>query len=682
MTNFGPLGQTIYDRTYSRPIYDEWGEYQRMENWNETVVRVVNGNAVLGPRGFIEQDEYDKLIELISELKIIPAGRHLWSSGTRDSRGLFNCFRAGWGDSISDHFTFVFDQLMLGGGVGANYSSEYLSHLMVRTAVNVTFVIDAYHPDAPRMPSFVIPYASPESLPTLVTTLKVADSREGWVTALEAILETAGGHGRMWAKGNESLVIDLSDVREAGQPIHGFGGTASGPGPLAQLLHDVAEITNDAKGRTLTPIECMDIDHAIASCVVAGNVRRSARMSILHWEDPYIMEFLNAKNDPNAHWTTNMSVEIDDEFLSLINTDTATFADGPAWALAHTVFETAVTKMFEHGEPGFYNSSLASAGEENDVRATNPCGEIALNDWEACCLGHVNLAAFDPEDTEGIHEAFELMGRFLYRATFGPVTNAHTARVENANHRIGVGIMGFQEFAANMGLSLSDIAEDERSEVSGLWLMLNDMKRSVIGTVNEYADKLGTPRPVKYTTVAPTGTVSQLAGVTPGIQAIFAKYFIRRVRFSMLELKKVRKAMTDVNYLSMEEDIYSANTVVLSFLAKDTILDRVKFPSLVQSQDELTFWEQLSIQAFVQQAYADNAISFTANFIPGNTDYNELEDALRSMLPNLKGTTVFPDIARPMSPIERISENEYELERFLTSQSIDGECATGACPVK
>ena len=153
--------------------------------------------------------------------------------------------------------------------------------------VELTVMMAASHHDQ----SEVAPLLS--SSPAGAAVVKVDDSREGWVDALRLILDTA-------ENGGGEVALDVSDVRPRGSVIHGFGGTASGPGPLVQMLRDVTEIINGCTG-PLSSLDAMDIDHAIAKCVVAGNVRRSARMSIKHWADPDILDFINCKADTGDH---------------------------------------------------------------------------------------------------------------------------------------------------------------------------------------------------------------------------------------------------------------------------------------------------------------------------------------------------------------------------------------------
>jgi len=641
MSDFGPIGREVYERTYQR---------RSDAGWAETVDRVIAGNLALVPERFVEAGEAEALRELLLTFKALPAGRHLWASGASDTTlGIFNCHRAGWSELLSDHFAFTFDQLMLGGGVGANYSADpYLNNTpAVVNEVTLQLNVRLGHEDYDECE----PWLSPWSVGPVHV---VEDSREGWVAALKLVIDS---HFTGWAV---PLAITFSDVRPRGSIIAGFGGTASGPAPLAAMLTEVNYLLNAAQGRRITPLDAMAIDHAVAGCVVAGNVRRSARMSILHWADPSIFEFIDCKSDPSAHWSTNISVEIDDEFL-------AAYAAGDEHAVA--VMNRTVEGIYRNGEPGFYNSALASVGETGDVRATNPCGEIALEEWEQCLLGHVNLSAFALDHGAAI-EAFRLMTRYLVRATHAASSDSRQEAIKAVNRRIGVGFFGFHDWAVLRGVRFEDIADDVV-----LVNRLRDYRLAVDFAAGVYAAELGIPAPIKTTTVAPTGSIAKLPGVSEGIQPPYARYFVRRVRYSASDPKLLELTQPQ------EPCVYTDNTTVVSFTARDQIIDKVP-AHLVQQSDEVSIRGYLAVQAMVQDVFADNAVSVTANFDRGDTSPTELAALMAEYLPRVKGWTGFPEDGRPQSPYERLSEAEYLAADIVSvSQAMD-DCATGACPVR
>ncbi len=648
MPIWGPLGQQVFNRTYSRPT--DAGS----ESWQDTHHSVVEGNLDLVDPRHTEPLEASQLALQFSNFSALPAGRHLWVSGVPGRQFLFNCHRSGFGPELADHFCFTFDELMKGGGVGSNYSNSYLETLPSPTGrVELSVVVTPSHPDREEFAQHLVP-----SLPGAVV-FEVPDTRQGWVQALRQVITLS-------ADGGGNITIDVSKVRPRGAPILGFGGTASGPGPLVEMIVNTTNILNDCVGLDLSSLDVMAIDHAIASCVVAGNVRRSARMSIKHWNDSDIFDFIDCKSDPNAHWSTNISVEIDALFVDRINT--------PGSNHGKAVFEAVLEGMVANGEPGFYNSQLASVGERGDVRSTNPCGEIALEDFEPCNLGHVNLAAHGT-DVVGAAEAARLMTRFLIRATFGDVEDPKQREVLDRNRRIGVGLFGVQEWAAAHGIRWSDIGSScELAE------FLRTIAEVVDAEATAYSNELGIPRPIKTRTIAPTGTIAKLPGVTEGIHPIYARHFVQRIRYAetdpllQVEIEKGRH---------VESCIYTAGTKVVSVPTRNTILDKFD-DDLIEDCSEIHLDDLFRTQAFFQQHWADNAVSFTANVDP-ETTADELGSVLSKWLDHLKGTTVFPDLSRPQSPYERIDATTFE---ELTAgsdveigQDFD-ECANGACPVR
>lgn len=646
-----PLGQLVFERTYSRTKEDG-----TQESWEECVERVVDGNLSLVSNKFIEPNERERLIYLIMRKILLPAGRHLWASGT-GSYALSNCFRAGFDKGFASHCAFMFNQLMLGGGVGANYSSsyfeempEFLSRVVVRACCS------SEHPDHDEMKEAGLLGFEERGDPHPTIYVVVEDSREGWVEALEELILTSIHSVPV------TIMYDVSNVRGKGSPIVGFGGVAAGPAPLIRMLQQVAGLIQNQRGFKPTPLFAMTVDHAIADCVVAGNVRRSARMSMLHWQDPYIFEFIHCKEDHLNHWSTNISVEVDDDFFAALEKGNAH---------AEKVLDEVVRGMLRNGEPGFYNSSLASVGEHGDVRCTNPCGEIPLEDWESCILGHVNLAR---GTTEERFEAFRLMARFLVRTSCAPIQDSKQRNVVRRNRRIGVGFFGLQEYMAKRGFSY--LLPNE-IDANRLRFDLATWSYTVRKAADKYADEMGIPRPIKTTTVAPTGTVAKLAGTTEGIQPIYARHFIRRVRF----------ADNDSNIPTQypnESCLYTQNTTVVSIPCEDPVVSRVSNPAVLVDASELPVEAALRLQELIQNDYADNSISHTINVPEGKLEPGELKNYLVDYLPRLKGVTVMVDQTRPQSPYERISEDEFQLlsaTGFEATQSEEDQCV-GACPIK
>jgi adenosylcobalamin-dependent ribonucleoside-triphosphate reductase len=683
--NWGPAGETVYERTYQRKKQDG-----TKETWRETVDRVVRGNLSLVYGDITSwppavSEEAVELAKLMYEFKVLPAGRHLWASGVPGRQYLFNCHVSGWGEKFSDHFEFSFMRLMEGGGVGANYSSGNLyQYGAVRRPLKVHVVCDPSHPDYNKLKSDGLlsddySFEWPGAFP-------VEDSREGWASALVDLLDTYMTDDDVK---HTNRVYDISRVRPEGQPLRTFGGSASGPVPMARMLTEISVVMNRSEYLCsfVTPIQAMEIDHAIAKCVVSGGVRRSARMSILPWDDPYIQDFINCKSDLNNHWTTNISVAIDNTFIEAVED---VYGHGEVGKRADAILRAISEGMLKNGEPGFWNQSLSNINEPNLVTCTNPCGEIALQEWENCNLGHINMDAFSPRhqggsvDVVGMLRAHQLMARFLIRATFGDVTDNRQQLVAKANRRIGVGHFGVQGFLVKQGIKFTKAPENIY-----FTRLLRQCYKAVRDEARSYAFTLRIPEPVKVTTVAPTGSVAKLPGRTEGIHPVYARHFIRRVRFSTVDPDQWLKVLSFIAQgYKAEPCLYAPNTYAVEFPTEESLVGEVREmgldPELIESAAEIPLERMLAFQALYQREYADNAVSFTVNFPEGSLPVLMVMLALRRYLPKLKGTTLMPDGSRVQAPYERITEEEYHslTGPKVVSDSVDDTCATGACPVR
>ena len=667
--NWGPTGELVYNRTYSRVKPDG-----TRETWPETVQRVVDGNLALVDARHRLDGERDDLIRMMLEFKILPAGRHLWASGVKGAQHLFNCWVSGWPERISDHFEFTFARLMEGGGVGANYSNSHLAdYPIVANPLQVHIVCDPEHTDyAALLAAGVL---SEQYNFEWAGSFPIEDSREGWADALTDLIDTHYREGTV----HFQRVYDVSRIRPAGAKLKTFGGQASGPEPFAQMLHKVCGVLSDRAGTRLTGLDCMAVDHAIAQCVVAGGVRRSARMAMMHWEDPQIIDFIRCKAESGDHWTTNISVEVDDKFWYQAK-------QGDAWH-ASKILKHLSEGAVRNGEPGMWDSSVSNQGEPNRVICTNPCGEITLEAWEPCNLGHVNLAAFvgadAKPDLDGIWLAHQLMTRFLIRATCSPVADPKSREVLDRNRRIGVGHLGVASYLAMTGNCYSQAPLNKTFRT-----LLKNLAKGVDLAAQDLCHDLRIPVPVKLRTIAPTGTVAKLAGVSEGIHPIFSKYFLRRIRFNKLSDAEALAGLVAEGY-DVEDDLFAPNTAVVTIPTKDTLVQEAvaRFGAageeFVEAADDLTLDQLLGFQALYQKYWADNAVSFTANVDPDAYTSDDVAQTLQKYAGVLKGSTIFPEASYPQAPYERITKEQYESASVkAVADGVDEDCANGACPIK
>lgn len=710
---FGPIGEDVYRRTYSRTKRDG-----NQEDWYETAARVVNGNLNYVPEHFIEKDEAEKLYKLILDMEVLPGGRHLWATGIGRDK-LNNCFSSDFTEKFSEHFEFTLMRLMEGGGVGSNYSTLFINSRegnkawIPKSKINLHLICQPDHKDLARLLDLDasdtwVPYKAPV-LGDLLSVqydenwdpginngdgpiyLRVEDSREGWTKALVFLLDAHMGNS------DRDVVIDFSNIRPYGAVLKGFGGKASGPDALALLLCRTNHLLNSKLHEPLTGLDIMRIDHFIAQAVVSGGVRRSARMAMKYWKDSDIFDFISCK-DPSkgiCNWTTNISVVIDKKFINALKR-----LDEHAKA----VYDAIIQGMLANGEPGIINASKALEGEApgTEFFTSNPCGEIFMVRYpdmlcfDVCCLGHVNLdRAKDPA------EAFRLVTRFLIRATFAKISDERQLANVQRNRRIGVGFLGYHSWLVKNKVKYSEAPNNEAVKS-----FFQKMKKIIDEEARSYASKLRIPEPIKKTTLAPTGSIGNLAGCTTGCQSVFSKFYIRRMRLS--DSDNLVQELAAKGY-KIEKDLYAANTSVVEYYCVDPIYDQVvsilkkdylakgdseakaqglaelQAVELIEDQYELNLEDVLATQRMLQKEYVDNAISITINVDSTKQDKEELKATLRHYLPDLKGVTIFPEVSMAQTPLERITWEEL-MQKQAEGKTIERTQAemicVGGCPIK
>lgn len=265
-TPWSSIGPIVYKRTYSRPMKGKDNK-GRTEDWPDTVARVVTACDTQLHCGFTEQ-ENTRLMEYMLGLKATVGGRFLWQLGTPtvDKLGLAslqNC----WMINVDspEAFTFAFDLLMLGGGVGFNIQKFYVDEL----------------------PPVVSGFAAPTRADGKDAGFIVPDTREGWVELLRHVLNHAFGDG---VGDRKTFTYSTHLVRGKGDLIKGFGGVASGPDPLIRGIEQISGILAGRAGSRLSTVDCLDIMNIIGTIVVSGNVRRSAQIALGDYHDiPFLM---------------------------------------------------------------------------------------------------------------------------------------------------------------------------------------------------------------------------------------------------------------------------------------------------------------------------------------------------------------------------------------------------------
>lgn len=393
---WGPIGREVFERTYSRVKKDG-----SRETWLDMVARVVIGNCGFVDPAYLEENEVEDLFHHLYYMKILPGGRHLWATGVPNRNFVSNCFSSGWmRDRFSVHFTWTFSRLMEGGGVGSNYSDKFFRRFKpMKRKAEVHIVCEDKHADYEDIRG----YLSEEYSQRWYGGHEVGDSREGWVEALQRLLDYYWLPDESeFLDEKDHLIFDVSRIRPKGSPLKQFGGTASGPSALVIMLKKINDLMNqtfEAGGKPNWKL-AMELDHEIASCVVAGNIRRSARMSMKHWEDPDILEFINLKQDSQSHWTTNISVVVDGSFWRSLNRK-----NGQARHIMAAIAEG----IYRNGEPGICDETFCNKDELLDpFFSTNPC--VTEDTWV--------------RTTEGARQVRELKGTPFEAVINGKIYNS------------------------------------------------------------------------------------------------------------------------------------------------------------------------------------------------------------------------------------------------------------------
>jgi adenosylcobalamin-dependent ribonucleoside-triphosphate reductase len=603
---FNGLGELVYMRTYSRIKKNG-----KNERWWETIQRVVEGtysmqmewidSHQLGWNPWQAQKSAQEMYDRMFYMKFLPPGRGLWAMGTKITEkkklyaALNNCAFVSTKtlkDDYSKPFTFLMDASMLGVGVG--FDTKGAGEVMIKLP-NPNRGIEEY----------VIP-----------------DTREGWVESLKLLLEC-------YFHGTAEIQFDYTKIRPVGEPIKGFGGVSSGHEPLEEIHVEIRKVLNRNVGEPITITTIVDIMNLIGKCVVAGNVRRTAEIVFGEPDDDEYLDLKNYKVNPHREqygWTSNNSIFAE---LGMDYTDVC-------------------KRITDNGEPGFAwlenmrkFSRMQNGGDNKDHRVAggNPCLEQSLESYELCCL--VETFPNNHDSLEDYQRTLKYAYLYAKTVTLGKTHWPETNRVMLRNRRIGCSVSGVAQFITKRGM------EELRK-----WL------ETGYDTIQEwdkmYSDWFAVPKSIKTTSVKPSGTVSLLAGATPGLHYPESRFYIRRMRLS--NQSELIEPLKRAGY-NVEPAFGSEKSTVVVEVPVDV-------GEGIRTAAELSIWEQFSLAAFLQRHWADNQVSCTATFNP-ETEADELPHVLNYFQYRLKGISLLPRKnggAYKQMPYEAIDEKTYHLE--------------------
>lgn len=628
-TPWGPIGYPTFKRTYARRL-NENDVNSQTEEFEDTIDRVILGCDKQLKIGFTKEEEAE-LKNYFLSLKGSTAGRFLWQLGTKtvEKLGLLslqNCAFTLVNEPIRP-FTWAMDALMLGSGVGYNIQREHVYELPKVKKVKIVRM-DTNDAD------FIVP-----------------DSRQGWVELLHKVLEAQFITGKGFSY---STVC----IRGKGTLIKGFGGLAAGPEELCYGMGEINKVLNARAGKKARPIDCLDIMNIIGYIVVSGNVRRSAQIAIGDMDD---LQFLNAKrwdlgNIPSWRAMSNNSVVCNDFSKLPDQIWEGYMGNGEPYGLINLANAKRMGRVGETQYPDF------------GVQGFNPCAEQGLEDKETCCLAEQFLPNIKT------YEEFKKVLTYLYRICKHSLTlKCHlkdTEAVVHKNMRMGIGITGYLQ-----------ATDEQRSWLKPGYEYLRQFDK-------EYSAKHGFPESIKLTTVKPSGTLSLLAGVTPGAHPAYSQFYIRRMRIaSNSNLIEVCRA----NGYPMEfqrnfDGTEDKSTMVVSFPCC--------VPEGTAVAKDMTAIDQLEVIKRLQTEWSDNSVSVTIYYkkdeLDGiktwlNANYNDNLKTVSFLLHNEHGFQ--------QAPMEEITEAEY-IEMKSKTKPITGvsfkeediigsdECSSGVCPIK
>jgi hypothetical protein len=634
------VGEITFLRTYSRLKADG-----TKETWVDVCERVINGMYSLqkdhaktnrlpwsdAKAAASAKEAFDRLWNL----KWTPPGRGLWVMGTplvneqRNSAALQNCAFVSTGSMVKTDpakpFAFLMEASMLGVGVGFD--------------------------DKGADKEFVI-YAPQENY-----TYDIPDTREGWVESTAALINS------YLKPDTKAPLFNYEAIRPAGEPIRTFGGTAAGADPLVKLHQYIRELFKDRAGQKLTRRDIADIGNMIGVCVVSGNVRRSAELLIGRIDDE---EFLNLKNyekypERLTHgWMSNNSVAVNvgDNLDGIIEGIARNGEPGVIWM--------DISKQYGRLADPINNKDWRIAGY-------NPCAEQSLESYECCTLVETYLNRHT--DLDDFKRTLKFAYLYAKTVTLLPTHWEETNAIMQRNRRIGTSVSGVANFADNKGLPV-------------LRQWMDEGYKTIKSYDTNYSEWLGIRESIKMTTVKPSGTVSILAGESPGVHwTVGGQYFNRAIRFAnndpMLPLFKL------ANY-RVEPASESPDTTSVVFFPIKSEAKR--------SEKDVSIYEKMALAATAQRYWSDNSVSVTISFDP-EKEASAIGTALHMYDGQLKTVSFLPsgNHVYPQMPYTQITEKEYEEQGVMQLFPIDfsgvyagmaadaiGEayCTTDACEVK
>ncbi|MEW5955187.1 MAG: adenosylcobalamin-dependent ribonucleoside-diphosphate reductase [Candidatus Micrarchaeota archaeon] len=484
--------------------------------------------------------------------------------------------------------------------------------------------------------------------------------------------------------------------------------SGGGVGYSFSKLRPKGDIVRSTMGIASGPVSFMRVFDVKTEVIKQGGRRRGALMGILRVDHPDIIEFVTAKQDPRAFSNFNISVAVTDEFMRAVE------KDGEYWLVnprtkqrahklrAREVFELICANAWRTGDPGLFFIDEANRTQPTptlgEIESTNPCGEIPIQPFDSCTLSSINVSKVVENgwvDWEKLGRLVRLGVHFLdnvLSANKYPIPQIE--RITLQNRKIGLGVMGFAEYLIKLGVPYDSPRALKEAEKLMSFISREGRKASVeLGLKrgsfpafkkSVYAKKFRALRNATVTAIAPTGTISIVAGCSSGIEPLFAVSFVRDV----LGGTRLLEVNSLFEQIAREKGFYSRE--LMMEIAKHGGIQSIKqVPAGVRrlfrtALDIAPEWHVRMQAAF--QKHVDNATSKTVN-LPGDAT---VEDVRRTYLLawklKCKGITVYRYGSKPEQVLylgEAVKKEELkpEEEHVRAASEYAGGCPAGpACP--